>query len=88
MNWVKLTNVASDLEAELLVERFKSANVIAVSRGNDIVGLFGPGFQGRTARGVDILVASEQEAMARELLADFLDENDEATDELDSDPDH
>jgi len=88
MNWVKLTNVASDLEAELLVERLKSANVIAVSRGNDIVGLFGPGFQGRTARGVDILVASEQEAMARELLADFLDENDDVTDELDSDPDH
>jgi hypothetical protein len=85
MNWVKLTNVASELEAELLVERLKSANVIAVSRGNDIVGLFGPGFQGRTARGVDILVASEHETMARELLAEFLDEDDDMTDEPDSD---
>jgi hypothetical protein len=34
---------------------------------------------------VDILVASEHEAMARELLAEFLDEDDDMTDEPDSD---
>lgn len=87
MSWVKLVNVASELEAELLVERLKSAGVMAASRGNDIVGLFGPGFQGRTARGVDVLVASEQAEAARELLADFLDDGDEAADESDSDHD-
>lgn len=87
MSWVKLANVASELEAELLVERLKSAGVMAASRGNDIVGLFGPGFQGRTARGVDVLVASEQEAAARALLADFRDIGDEAAEESDSDHD-
>ena len=87
MNWVKLANVASELEAELLVGRLKSVGVTAASRGNDIVGLFGPGFQGRTARGVDVVVAADQEAVARELLADFEDEVDEAAGEPDSDDD-
>ena len=87
MSWVKLVNVASELEAELLVERLKSAGVMAASRGNDIVGLFGPGFQRRSARGVVVLVASEQAEAARELLADFLDDGDEAADESDSDHD-
>jgi hypothetical protein len=87
MNWVRLANVASELEAGLLVERLKSAGVMAASRGNDIVGLFGPGFQGRTARGVDVVVASDQETVARELLADFEGEAAEADDEPDSDDD-
>jgi len=91
MSWVKLANVASDLEAQLLVERLKSAGVTAAARGNDIVGLFGPGFQGRTARGVDVIVASDQEAAARQLLADFQaevnDDVEEPADESDSDDD-
>lgn len=71
MEWVKLVNVAMGFEADMLVERLKSAGVDAVARGNDIVGLFGPGFQGATARGVDVLVPGDQLNEAREVLADF-----------------
>ena len=40
-------------------------------RGVDITGIFGPGFQGATARGVDVLVPDEDADTARELLADY-----------------
>ena len=68
--WVKLANLGSALEAEMLRERLRGAGIAAETRGNDIVGIFGPGFQGTTARGVDVLVPREDLAAARELLAD------------------
>lgn len=71
MEWVKLVNVAMGFEAEMLVERLKSSGIEAIARGNDIVGIFGPGFQGATARGVDVLVPDEQMNDAREVLAEF-----------------
>lgn len=71
MEWVKLVNVAMGFEAEMLVERLKSAGIEAIARGNDIVGIFGPGFQGATARGVDVLVPDEQVNEARQVLAEF-----------------
>lgn len=71
MEWVKLVNVAMALEAEMLVDRLKSAGIDAVARGNDIVGIFGPGFQGATARGVDVLVPDHRLNDAREVLEDF-----------------
>lgn len=71
MEWVKLVNVGMGFEADMLVERLKSAGTDAVARGNDIVGIFGPGFQGATARGVDVLVPDEQMNEAREVLAEF-----------------
>lgn len=71
MEWVKLVNVGMGFEADMLVERLKSAGIDAVARGNDIVGIFGPGFQGATARGVDVLVPDEQMNEAREVLAEF-----------------
>ena len=37
----------------------------------DITGIFGPGFQGATAKGVDVLVAREDADAARELLDDY-----------------
>ena len=75
MSWVKLVNVGTGFEADLIVERLKSAGILAQARGNDIVGLFGPGFQGWTARGVDVVVASDQIDDARALLADLTDED-------------
>ena len=56
MEWTKLTTFGSALEADVAVSRLEAAEIPAVSRGNDIVGIFGPGFQGVTARGVDVLV--------------------------------
>jgi hypothetical protein len=55
----------------MFVEQLKSAGIEAVSRGVDITGIFGPGFQGATARGVDVLVPRDRLAEARELLADY-----------------
>jgi hypothetical protein len=68
---VKLTNFATALEAEIFTEQLKSAGIAAVARGVDITGIFGPGFQGATARGVDVLVGADQLEEARELLADY-----------------
>jgi hypothetical protein len=70
-SWTKLTNVAAALDAEMLVERLRGAGIEATVRGNDIVGIFGPGFQGATARGVDVLVPESSIDAAREILADY-----------------
>ena len=42
-----------------------------MSWGLSFRGIFGPGFQGATARGVDVLVPRNRLAEARELLADY-----------------
>jgi Putative prokaryotic signal transducing protein len=66
--WVKLATYSSALEADVVVSRLEAAEIPAVSRGNDIVGIFGPGFQGPTAKGVDVLVPSAALEDARALL--------------------
>ena len=66
--WVRLTTFGSAFEADLAVARLESAEIPAVSRGNDIVGIFGPGFQGATAKGVDVLVPEAALEDARALL--------------------
>jgi Putative prokaryotic signal transducing protein len=66
--WVKLATYSSALEADVVVSRLEAAEIPAVSRGNDIVGIFGPGFQGATAKGVDVLVPAAALDDARELL--------------------
>lgn len=81
--WTKLMTYGSALEADLTVARLESAEIPAVSRGNDIVGIFGPGFQGVTAKGVDVLVPASAVRDARLVLG--LDEGDE--DEVDEEED-
>ncbi len=66
--WVKLTTFSSALEADAAVSRLEAAEIPAVSRGNDIVGIFGPGFQGATAKGVDVLVPAAALQDARDVL--------------------
>jgi hypothetical protein len=66
--WVKLTNCANGLDAELLAERLRGSGLQAQTRGNDIVGIVGPGFQGTTTRGVDVLVLDVELADARRVL--------------------
>jgi len=70
-SWTKLVNCAAALEAEILVERLHAAGIDATIRGNDIVGIFGPGFQGATARGVDVLVPASALEAAQEFLAEY-----------------
>ena len=70
LGWTRVANVATALEAEFLVQRLEAGDVPAVARGNDIVGIFGPGFMGPTARGVDVLVPPPLARRARALLDD------------------
>lgn len=67
--WVQVATYAAGFEADLAVARLEAAGILAVSRGNDIIGIFGPGFGGSTARGVAVLVPSDAADAARELLA-------------------
>lgn len=69
--WTKLVNCGSGFEAELIAARLRSAGLRVQVRGNDIVGIFGPGFQGPTSRGVDVLVPESELAAARETLAEI-----------------
>ncbi len=66
--WVKLTTYSSALDADVAVSQLEAADIPALARGNDIVGLFGPGFQGATARGVDVLVPEAALEDARAVL--------------------
>ena len=69
LRWVKARTYNSGFEAEMAVQTLEAADIPAHVRGNDIVGLFGPGFQGSTARGVDVMVLSSMLEEAREELA-------------------
>jgi hypothetical protein len=68
--WVVLKNFASGLEADIAVALLTARRIPAQARGHDIVGIFGPGFQGPSARGVDVVVPERYAARARRALAD------------------
>ena len=66
--WVAVASFGAGYEADMAIARLGAAGITAVRRGNDIVGLFGPSFEGRSARGVDVLVPSDVVAEARDVL--------------------
>lgn len=66
--WVKLTNVGSGFDAELLVERLRGAGLHAHSSGD--TSMFGAGYMGPTPRGVDVFVLANELTAAREYLED------------------
>jgi hypothetical protein len=66
--WVPVASYAARFEADLAVARLEAEGILAVTRGNDITGIFGPGFGGATARGVVVLVPSDVVDAAREIL--------------------
>lgn len=67
--WVKIANYGAGYEADLAIAVLEASGIPAVRRGNDIVGLFGPGFEGPTVRGVDVLVPADAADDAREVLS-------------------
>ena len=67
-DWTKLTTFASGLEADIAVARLNSEEIPAHARGNDIIATVGFGFQGPTARGVDVLVPADLIDEARAVL--------------------
>ena len=68
VEWVSIARYAAGFEADLAVARLETEGILAIARGNDITGLFGPGFGGATSRGVDVLVPSDAVDAARSLL--------------------
>ena len=66
--WVTIANYRAGYEADLAIAVLEASGIPAVRRGNDIVGLFGPGFEGPTSRGVNVLVPAEAADDAREVL--------------------
>ena len=67
-SWVVAATFASGFEADVAVARLERDGITAVRRGNDIVGLFGPGFEGPSAKGVSVLVPSDELDEARKVL--------------------
>lgn len=67
--WVAIATYGAGYEADIAIARLDAAGIDAVRRGNDTVGVFGPGFEGRTARGIDVFVPSDVVAEAQEVLA-------------------
>ena len=68
LRWIGVAKFAAAVEADIAVARLESAGILAIARGNDIVGLFGPGFGGSSSRGVEVLVPSDAIDAAREVL--------------------
>lgn len=54
--WRVLHTYASGFEADLALGQLEAAGIPAVRDSHDSVGIFGPGFQGATARGVTVRV--------------------------------
>jgi hypothetical protein len=67
-HWARATTCRSMLEAELSVQTLEAEGIPARIRAHDLVGVFGPGFQGTVPRGVDLLVPSPLVDAAREAL--------------------
>jgi Putative prokaryotic signal transducing protein len=70
MKWVKLANYGSGFDADVTVERLRSAGLHARAGGGDS-GMFGAGFKGPTARGIDVYVLDKELAAARDVLEEM-----------------
>lgn len=79
--WHVLVTYASGFEADMAIARLESAEIPAMRDSNDTVGIFGPGFQGATARGVSVLVPAAFVDEARAVLADVVSLADAVDDE-------
>jgi hypothetical protein len=67
-----LASYASGLEADIAMALLESAGIPAFRDNNDSVGVFGPGFQGPSARGIIVAVPAEalEDARAAVSLSD------------------
>jgi hypothetical protein len=66
--WREVATFPSGFEADLAISQLGAAGIRAVRDSNDTVGIFGPGFQGATARGVTVRVPAGSLAEARALI--------------------
>lgn len=68
VRWIEIASFGAVYEADLAVAILEGAGIPAAVGSGDHVGIFGAGFQGRTIRGVSVLVPSNRAEEARELL--------------------
>ena len=54
--WFDVATFASGFQADIAISRLEAAGIRAVRDDNDTVGIFGPGFQGATGKGVTVRV--------------------------------
>jgi hypothetical protein len=66
--WADVATFSSGFEADLAIAKLEAGGIQAVRDSNDTVGIFGPGFQGATARGVTVRVPAESLDEARAAL--------------------
>lgn len=67
--WVRVANFGAGWEADLAAARLEAEDVPARVAGNDLTGIFGPGFQGPSARGFFVEVPAPFAERARYVLA-------------------
>lgn len=67
--WQLLRSYPSLVEAEFDKERLEEAGIPVLVKGPES-GIFGPGFSGPSAFGVDLMVPRERVAAAREIAPD------------------
>lgn len=70
--WRVLATYASGFEADMALAQLEAAGIPALRDSHDSLGIFGPGFQGATARGVTVRVpaAALEDARIAVSLAD------------------
>ena len=66
--WRVLATFASGLEADIALALLEAAEIPAVRDNNDTVGIFGPGFQGASARGITVRVPAAELEAARDVV--------------------
>ena len=66
--WREVATFPSGFEADLAISQLEAAGIRAVRDSNDTVGIFGPGFQGATARGVTVRVPAGSLDEARAVI--------------------
>lgn len=69
VQWVPIATHGAVYAAEIGRAVLEAGGFDAVVQGGEWVGIFGPGFQGATPRGVTVLVPSHQLAAAQTYLA-------------------
>jgi hypothetical protein len=66
--WCDVATFVTGFEADLAIAQLEAAGIPAVRDDRDTVGIFGPGFQGPTGRGVSVRVPKELCEAAAEIL--------------------
>jgi hypothetical protein len=66
--WREVATFPSGFEADLAIAQLEAAGIPSVRDDNDTVGIFGPGFQGATARGVTVRVPAASLDAARAVV--------------------